>query len=91
MIERNRSAARTSRAVYATTRFNSSTPLQQRISLLDGAIAAALGTAVALERGALDDAHDNAAICRGLLLERACMLRGPAMSQLASAMNGLTV
>ena len=76
---------------YAASSLISADPVQQRLMLLDGAIAAAISAADAIERNALDEAHDRAAICRGLLLELTTMLRTEAPSPVAGAMNGLTV
>jgi len=78
-------------AAYATTRFASAPPIRQRIALLDGAVAAALSTASAIERHSLEEAHEQASLCRGMLLELAFMIRGDSMPQLALAMSGLTV
>lgn len=85
-----RTAQQPASAHYAAHDFASATPISQRIALLDAAIRAASESAGALERGLMEEAHDRAALCRGLLLELACMIRFERASPLARGLNALS-
>ncbi|MBM4111852.1 MAG: flagellar protein FliS [Phycisphaerae bacterium] len=54
---------------YAAVRFNSAAPIDQRLDLIDGAIAASERVSESLRRRAYDDGHRAASAGRSLLRE----------------------
>lgn len=76
---------------YASVRFGSAAPLDQRLALIDGAITAAERVAGSLRNRSFDEGHRAAAAGRSLLMELMSTLRADADPVFANTVARLYV
>ncbi len=76
---------------YASVRFQSAAPLEQRLEVIDGAVLACERTAASLRARDFESGQRHAAAGRGLLMELMASLRGDAHPAFASTASRLYV